>query len=130
LLSLLGKGPPVKYCACEHPDHQVAEGIELCGACGERIPDPMFPVILAEVQSLRRLVETPGGEGAQPAGTAANGKLALTRTEAAKALGMGGTSFDKHVRPHVRAVRRGKLRLYPVDELKRWLEENSERALQ
>jgi hypothetical protein len=42
---------------------------------------------------------------------------------------MGTTSFDEYVRPHVRAVRRGKLRLYPVPELERWADENAERAL-
>jgi hypothetical protein len=52
-------------------------------------------------------------------------RLALTRTEAAESLGMGTTSFDETVRPHVRAYRDGKLRLDSVDELKRWLDENS-----
>jgi hypothetical protein len=56
-------------------------------------------------------------------------RLALTRTEAAEALGMGTTSFDEKVRPHVRAYRDGKLRLYPVSDLERWLDENSAMAL-
>jgi hypothetical protein len=55
--------------------------------------------------------------------------LALTRTEAAQSLGMGTTSFDEEVRPYVRAYRDGKLRLYPVRELERFLDENSSRAL-
>ena len=56
-------------------------------------------------------------------------RLALTRTEAAESLGMGTTSFDEKVRPYVRAYRDGKLRLYPISELERWLEENSAMAL-
>jgi hypothetical protein len=52
-------------------------------------------------------------------------RLALTRQEAAKALGMGVTSFEQYVQPNVRAVRQGKLRLFPVRELERWLDENA-----
>jgi hypothetical protein len=57
-------------------------------------------------------------------------RLALTRHEAAKALGMGVTSFEQYVQPYVRAVRRGKLRLFPVRELERWLEENAAMTLE
>ena len=56
-------------------------------------------------------------------------RLALTRTEAAESLGMGTTSFDEKVRPYLRAYRDGKLRLYPVRDLERWLDENSAMAL-
>jgi hypothetical protein len=52
-------------------------------------------------------------------------RLALTRQEAAKSLGMGVTSFEQYVQPNVRAVRQGKLRLFPVRELERWLDENA-----
>jgi hypothetical protein len=53
-------------------------------------------------------------------------RLALTPAEAAAALGMGLTSFKKYVQPHVRIVRRGKLRVIPIGELERWAEENAE----
>jgi hypothetical protein len=53
-------------------------------------------------------------------------RLALTRQEAAAALGISINSFERHVQPELRLVRRGKLRLIPVRELERWLEENSE----
>jgi hypothetical protein len=53
----------------------------------------------------------------------------LTREEAAASLGMGLTSFKLHVQPHVRIIRRGKLRVIPVRELERWTEENAERVL-
>ncbi len=57
-------------------------------------------------------------------------RLALTRREAATALGMGVTSFEQYVQPQVRAVRRGKLRLFPVRELERWLDENAAMTLE
>lgn len=52
--------------------------------------------------------------------------MALTRTEAAEALGMSLNSFERHVQPDLRLVRRGKLRLVPVAELQRWVEANAE----
>jgi excisionase family DNA binding protein len=66
---------------------------------------------------------------AQPVGS--NGtspRLALTRSEAARSLGMSLDSFDRHVRAQIRLVRRGKLRLVPVSELERWLETNAART--
>ena len=56
-------------------------------------------------------------------------RLAVTRQEAAAALGMSINSFERHVQPELRVVRRGKLRLIPVREIERWLAENSESAL-
>lgn len=57
-------------------------------------------------------------------------RLAYTREEAAAALGMGTTSFDERVAPFVRVYRQGRLRLFPVRELERWLEDNAERVLE
>jgi len=57
-------------------------------------------------------------------------RLALTRTEAAESLGMSLDSFERHVQPELRLVRRGKLRLVPVSELQRWLDRHAERALE
>lgn len=48
--------------------------------------------------------------------------LAYRRGHAAAALDMGVKHFDKHVRPHVRAVYVDGLTLYPAAELQRWLE--------
>jgi len=56
-------------------------------------------------------------------------RMALTRAEAAASIGMSLTSFEAYVQPHVKLVRRGKLRLVPVAELERWLEANAERVL-
>jgi len=54
-------------------------------------------------------------------------RIALTRTEAAAALGMGATSFDQYVAPHVRMIRLGKIRVVTVDELERWAESVAQR---
>ena len=56
-------------------------------------------------------------------------RLALTRSEAADALGMSLNSFERHVQPDLRLVRRGKLRVVPVAELVRWLDANAEHVL-
>ena len=57
-------------------------------------------------------------------------RIALTRGEAARSLGMGLTSFKKYVVPEVRAVRRGSLVLYPVPDLERWADKNAERVIE
>jgi hypothetical protein len=51
-------------------------------------------------------------------------RLALTKREAATALGMSVDSFERHVQPELRVVRRGKLRLFALGEIERWLREN------
>ena len=56
-------------------------------------------------------------------------RLALTRAEAAAALGISLDSFERYVQPQLRLVRCGSMRLVPVRELERWLEENAERVL-
>ena len=52
-------------------------------------------------------------------------RLALTKAEAADALGMSINSFERHVQPELRLVRRGKLRVIPISEIERWLESNA-----
>ena len=56
-------------------------------------------------------------------------RLALTREEAASAVGMSLDSFERHVQPTIRMVRLGRMRLVPVTELARWLEEHATRTL-
>jgi hypothetical protein len=56
-------------------------------------------------------------------------RLALTREDAATALDMSLDSFERHVQPSIRMCRLGRMRLVPVRELERWLEENAERTL-
>jgi hypothetical protein len=62
--------------------------------------------------------------------TCALPRLALTRQEAAASIGVSLDSFERYVQPHVRLVRRGKLRIVPVAELKRWLEDNAEHVFE
>lgn len=57
-------------------------------------------------------------------------RLALSREEAAAALGVSLDFFDLHVRPELRVVRRGRRRLIPVDELRRWLDRSASLALE
>jgi hypothetical protein len=52
-------------------------------------------------------------------------RVALTRPEAAAALGMSIDSFERHVQPELRIIRRGRMRLIPVSELERWAAENA-----
>jgi len=42
---------------------------------------------------------------------------------------MSINSFERHVQPELRVIRRGKLRLFPIRELERWLDENADRVL-
>jgi hypothetical protein len=55
--------------------------------------------------------------------------IAVTRETAARMLGMSVDSFEKFVQAEVRIIRKGKMRLVPVDELRRWAEANAERTL-
>lgn len=56
-------------------------------------------------------------------------RLALSKPEAAAALGLGLDCFEEHVAPHLRIVRIGRRKLIDVRELERWLSENGERTL-
>jgi excisionase family DNA binding protein len=57
-------------------------------------------------------------------------RIALTRTEAAEALGISVDSFERYIQPELRLIRRGRLRLIPVVELTRWIETNAARTLE
>jgi hypothetical protein len=49
--------------------------------------------------------------------------VALTRDEAATALGIGLDSFERYVQPHIRMIRWGRMRLVPVAELRRFADQ-------
>ncbi len=53
--------------------------------------------------------------------------IALSKPEAAAALSMSVDSFERYVMADVACVRRGRLRLFAVAELERWMNENAER---
>jgi hypothetical protein len=57
-------------------------------------------------------------------------RLALTRSEAAEAIGMSVDSFERYVQPELKIVRVGRMRLIQVRELERWLQENAARVLE
>lgn len=57
-------------------------------------------------------------------------RLALTRPEAAEAIGFSLDHFEKHVQHEIRVVRRGRRITVPVSELEAWLERNAERILE
>jgi hypothetical protein len=38
---------------------------------------------------------------------------------------MSESSFKRHVQPELRIVRRGSLRIIPLSEIERWLEDNA-----
>lgn len=52
-------------------------------------------------------------------------RVALTRAEAAGALGISVDSFERYVQPEVRVIRRGRMRLIPLGDLERWADENA-----
>lgn len=49
--------------------------------------------------------------------------------EAAAALGLSADFFDKHIRPELKLIHRGRLILAPVAELERWCRENAKATL-
>lgn len=52
-------------------------------------------------------------------------RVTLTKVEAAAALGISVDSFERHVQPELRVIRRGRMRLIPCTELQRWAAENA-----
>jgi excisionase family DNA binding protein len=56
-------------------------------------------------------------------------RLALSKTEAADALGVSIDFLEQHVLHELRIVRRGRRRLIPLTELQRWIDSNAHRTL-
>ena len=52
-------------------------------------------------------------------------RVTLTKAGAAAALGISVDSFERHVQPELRVIRRGRMRLIPCNELERWAAENA-----
>lgn len=56
-------------------------------------------------------------------------RIALTKSEAATAIGCSTDFFEQHVQPDLRVVREGRKVLIPVAELERWVTERASRTL-
>ncbi|MDP8942546.1 MAG: hypothetical protein M3N16_00240 [Actinomycetota bacterium] len=56
-------------------------------------------------------------------------RLALSKGEAADALGVSVDFLERHVLPELRVVRRGRRRLIPLFELERWLDTSAALAI-
>jgi excisionase family DNA binding protein len=56
-------------------------------------------------------------------------RLALSKTEAAEALGVSIDFLEQHILHELRIVRRGRRRLIPLTELQRWIDNNAHRTL-
>jgi excisionase family DNA binding protein len=56
-------------------------------------------------------------------------RLALSKTEAADALGVSIDFLEQHILHELRIVRRGRRRLIPLTELQRWIDSNAHRTL-
>lgn len=68
--------------------------------------------------------------GVEPGSLAPIPRVALTREEAAAALGVGLETFRTKVQPELQMIRRGSVRIVAVTELQRWIDENAERVLE
>lgn len=55
--------------------------------------------------------------------------VTVDRETAAGMLGMSIAHFERHVQPHLRLVRSGRLRLVPVKELQAWAEKHAHATL-
>src|SRR3954469_25058334 len=56
-------------------------------------------------------------------------RLALSKAEAAEALGVSIDFLEEHVMHELRIVRRGRRRLIPMVEVERWLDSSAARTL-
>lgn len=56
-------------------------------------------------------------------------RLALSRSEAADALGVSVDFLEQHVLHDLKMVRRGRRCLIPLAELQRWIDRNAHRTL-
>jgi excisionase family DNA binding protein len=55
-------------------------------------------------------------------------RLAVSKREAAAALGVSVDFFEEQIAHELRMVRRGRRRLVPVRELERWLDKHADYA--
>jgi hypothetical protein len=66
-----------------------------------------------------------GDYGVKRRPTASVPVIAVTRDEAAHALGVSLSHFQRHIAPDLRTIRSGSVRLYPVRELELWADRSA-----
>jgi hypothetical protein len=103
--------------------------------CAALLDEPRGPAIELRL-STRKVATAFGRSGCkatrarEPAAVSATPRpevptLALKRRQAAQAVSLGVDAFDQYVKPFIRCVYVGSDRLYPVNELQRWLDESA-----
>lgn len=129
---------PVDISSPGHPDYETMRSEHLIASAIERnelrargedvgpdLPGVNVPddwTVAAEPKP-KKLPERPEGV------TVPRFALALSREQAAAALNISVNHFDRHVRPHVREVKSGKLVRYPIAELERYMNDHAVRGL-
>jgi hypothetical protein len=89
------------------------------------------PVCRVRAWTARQKHSTAGRSTGAPDGSVQNRsrdavpRVALTKPEAAAALGISVDSFERHVQPELRVIRKGRMRLIPLRELERWAADNA-----
>ena len=73
-------------------------------------------------------VQQRGRSGSSSVDTTAVPRIAMSKQEAASALGVSIDFFDEHIVPDLRMVRVGRRRLVPIAELERWLDTHADLA--
>ena len=132
-------------CDCESPLLTLdADRTPHCEKCGRSIVGPQAALVVRLVQTaigrgialdeafIDALAEAVAGMVDDAVSNGASDSkpvVALPRVEAAEAVGMSLDSFERYVQPEVRLIRRGSLRVVPLSELERWVEENAEQSL-
>lgn len=73
--------------------------------------------------------EPPARRRRERCDTAPVPRVTLTRDEAAAALGFSLDSFERYVQPEILIIRRGRLLLIDIEELRRWAAAAGERTI-
>jgi hypothetical protein len=56
-------------------------------------------------------------------------RLAVSPTEAARMLGVSRDFFDEHIGHELPVIHRGRLKLFPIRQIERWLEREAALAV-
>jgi hypothetical protein len=78
-----------------------------------------YDAIQRELEALRKLLEA-----------TARPRLSVQLKDAPAVLGIGRTSFEKHVAPYVACWREGSMRVYAIKDLERFLDQHKAKTLE